>query len=120
MPAAGAAGAGTVTEMESTHVPDLSKIAIYLGLDVGKGEHHAVALTPAGRTASIRAVGIEHVTELLRCNAPRMAERLAREIFTALEEQTVVVPGTDAAAPPAPTTAGRSAKATGTTRPCSA
>ena len=257
MPATDAAGAGTDVEMESTHVPDLSEIAVYLGLDVGKGEHHAVALTPAGKTmhdkalpnsepklralfaklarhgrvlvvvdqpasigalpvtvardagctvaylpgltmrriadlypgeaktdardarviadaartmphtlrdlepddetiaalhmllgadddlaaeatrtsnrirglltsihphlervigprithpavvsllielhgpAGIRAAGLERVTEVLRRQAPRMAERLAHEIFAALEEQTVVVPGTEAAA----------------------
>jgi hypothetical protein len=33
-------------------MPDLSEIAVYLGLDVGKGEHHAVALTPAGKMRS--------------------------------------------------------------------
>ena len=48
--------------------------------------------------AGIRAAGLDHVTVLLRRQAPRMAQRLAKEIFTALEEQTVVVPGTDAAA----------------------
>ena len=35
---------------------------------------------------------------LLRPKAPRMAERLVEDIFAALDEQTVVVPGTDAAA----------------------
>ncbi len=35
---------------------------------------------------------------LLRPNAPRMAERLVEDIFTTLDEQTVVVPGTEAAA----------------------
>ncbi len=28
-----------------------SEIDIYLGLDVGKGEHHGIALTPAGKKA---------------------------------------------------------------------
>ncbi|MFE6946686.1 IS110 family transposase, partial [Streptomyces chartreusis] len=28
---------------------DTSDIDVYLGLDVGKGEHHATALTPAGK-----------------------------------------------------------------------
>lgn len=42
--------------MECTHVPDLSEIAVYLGLDVGKGEHHAVALTPAGKTLHDKAL----------------------------------------------------------------
>lgn len=56
MPAAGAAGAGAVIERESTSVSDLSDIAVYLGLDVGKGEHHAVGLTPAGKKVHDRAL----------------------------------------------------------------
>ncbi|MFJ4866898.1 hypothetical protein, partial [Streptomyces sp. NPDC088748] len=32
-----------------------------------------------------------------RLKAPRMAERLVEDIFAALDEQTVVVPGTEAA-----------------------
>lgn len=55
-------------------------------------------LTERGTPAGIRAAGVEQVTELLRRNAPRMAERLAREIFAAIGEQSVVVPGTEAAA----------------------
>jgi hypothetical protein len=31
-------------------VYDTSGIGIFLGLDVGKGEHHAHGLTPAGKT----------------------------------------------------------------------
>jgi len=46
----------------------------------------------------IRAAGKDAVAELLRRQAPRMAERLAGEIFAALHEQTVTVPGIDAAA----------------------
>src|SRR6185437_15252989 len=42
--------------MESTHVPDPSEIAVYLGLDVGKGEHHAVALAPSGKTLHDKAL----------------------------------------------------------------
>jgi hypothetical protein len=42
--------------MESTRVPDLSEIAVCLGLDVGKGEHHAVALTPNGKTLHDKAL----------------------------------------------------------------
>lgn len=30
---------------------DVSDIGVFLGLDVGKGEHHATALTPAGKKA---------------------------------------------------------------------
>lgn len=50
MPAAGAAGeAGT--HDRSTHVIDTSDIGVFPGLDVGKGEHHATAVTPAGKKA---------------------------------------------------------------------
>lgn len=33
------------------HVIDTGDIDVYLGLDVGKGEHHATAVTPAGKKA---------------------------------------------------------------------
>ncbi len=33
------------------HVTDDETVDVYLGLDVGKGEHHATALTPAGKKA---------------------------------------------------------------------
>ncbi|MCX5136480.1 IS110 family transposase [Streptomyces sp. NBC_00340] len=42
----------------------------------------------------------------LRPKAPRMAERLVEDIFTALDEQTVTVPGTEAAALIVPSLAG--------------
>jgi hypothetical protein len=32
-----------------THVIDTGDIDVYLGLDVGKGEHHANAMNPAGK-----------------------------------------------------------------------
>ena len=48
--------AGIVRELESAPVPDLSEIAVYLGLDVGKGEHHAVALAPNGKTLYDKAL----------------------------------------------------------------
>jgi hypothetical protein len=34
-----------------TSVIDVSGIGVFLGLDVGKGEHHATAVTPAGKKA---------------------------------------------------------------------
>ncbi len=48
--------------------------------------------------ALLRKAGRRKLVTLLRPKAPRMAERLVEDIFTALDEQTVVVPGTDAAA----------------------
>ncbi|WP_245594262.1 IS110 family transposase [Actinospica robiniae] len=32
---------------------DTSGIGVFLGLDVGKGEHHAHGLTPAGKRACL-------------------------------------------------------------------
>jgi hypothetical protein len=37
------------SENGSKSVTDDGGIDLYLGLDVGKGEHHATALTPAGK-----------------------------------------------------------------------
>jgi transposase len=51
-----------------------------------------------GSPAQIRKAGRRRPVTLLRPKAPRMAERLVDEIFTALDEQTVTVPGTEAAA----------------------
>ncbi|MCW1100265.1 IS110 family transposase [Streptomyces sp. RS2] len=42
--------------------------------------------------------GRRKVTTLMQPKAPRMAARLTEDVFTALDEQTVVVPGTEAAA----------------------
>jgi transposase len=35
---------------------DPREVAVYLGLDVGKGEHHAIGLTPAGKKVHDRAL----------------------------------------------------------------
>src|SRR5690606_3516074 len=51
-----------------------------------------------GSPKTIRKAGRRRLATLLRPKAPRMAERLVEDIFTALDEQTVVVTGTDAAA----------------------
>ena len=51
-----------------------------------------------GSPAAIHSAGPEELTEVLRPHAPRMAGRLAADILAALEEQTVVVPGTNSAA----------------------
>ncbi|PSK80119.1 transposase IS116/IS110/IS902 family protein [Murinocardiopsis flavida] len=47
--------------------------------------------------ARIRKAGRSRLVTLIRPEAPRMAQRLIDEVFTALEEQTVVVAGTEAA-----------------------
>lgn len=63
-------------------------------------QHPAVLalLERFGSPAQIRKAGRRQLVTLLRPKAPRMAERLVEDIFTALDEQTVVVPGTEAAA----------------------
>ncbi|WP_456154675.1 IS110 family RNA-guided transposase [Streptomyces chartreusis] len=63
-------------------------------------QHPAVLkmLSQYGSPAQIRKAGRRRLVTLIRPKAPRMAGRLIDEVFTALDEQTVVVAGTDAAA----------------------
>ncbi|MFE7961418.1 IS110 family transposase [Streptomyces sp. NPDC057413] len=55
-----------------------------------------VLLERHGSPAQLRKAGRRRLVTLLRPKAPRMAERLVADIFDALDEQTVVVPGTEA------------------------
>jgi transposase len=48
-----------------------------------------------GSPAALRKAGRRKLIEVLRPKAPRMAQRLVDDIFDALDEQTVVVPGTN-------------------------
>jgi transposase len=48
--------------------------------------------------SALRAAGRARVAARLRRRAPRLGDTLAKDIFAALEEQSVVVTGTDAAA----------------------
>ncbi|MGX1977205.1 IS110 family transposase [Streptomyces kronopolitis] len=59
-------------------------------------DHPAVTwlLERYGSPAALRKAGRRRLVEVVRPRAPRMAERLVDDIFTALDEQTVVVPGT--------------------------
>jgi len=61
--------------------------------------HRAVLeiLSRCGGPAGIYAAGIRNLTAIATKHAPRMGARLAADIHTALEAQTVVVPGTAAA-----------------------
>ncbi len=63
-------------------------------------QHPAVLLMLErfGSPAQLRKAGRRRLVNLIRAKAPRMAERLVDDVFTALDEQTVVVPGTDGAA----------------------
>jgi transposase len=64
-----------------------------------KVQHKAILelLSRYGGPAGIRRAGQSKLLEIVRPRAPRMSERLIEQIFTALGEQTVTVPGTSAA-----------------------
>ncbi|WP_432101020.1 IS110 family transposase [Streptomyces sp. WAC 04229] len=59
-------------------------------------DHPAVTwlLERHGSPAALRKAGRRRLVEVIRPKAPRMAQRLIDEVFDALDEQTVVVPGT--------------------------
>ncbi|MDQ0779875.1 hypothetical protein QF026_008341 [Streptomyces aurantiacus] len=59
-------------------------------------DHPAVTwrLDRHGSPAALRKAGRRKLVELTRPKAPRMATRLIDDVFDALDEQTVVVPGT--------------------------
>jgi transposase len=59
-------------------------------------DHQAVTwlLERYGSPAALRKAGRRRLVELIRPKAPRMAQRLIEDVFDALDEQTVVVPGT--------------------------
>ncbi|GHH75266.1 insertion element IS110 uncharacterized 43.6 kDa protein [Streptomyces sulfonofaciens] len=58
--------------------------------------HQAVTwlLERYGSPAALRKAGRRRLVEVIRPKAPRMAHRLIDDVFDALDEQTVVVPGT--------------------------
>ena len=64
-----------------------------------KLQHPAVLqlLSQCGGPAGIRKAGRAKLAELVKQRAPRMGARLVEQIFTALDAQSVVVPGTAAA-----------------------
>ncbi|WP_373560420.1 transposase [Streptomyces sp. Ag109_G2-15] len=59
-------------------------------------QHPAVLklLSQFGSPAQTRKGGRRRLIALIRPKAPRTAERLIDDVFTALDEQTVIVPGT--------------------------
>ncbi|MBA4867377.1 IS110 family transposase, partial [Streptomyces sp. PSKA54] len=71
-------------------------------------DHPAVLamLERYGSPGQLRKAGRRRLVALVRSKAPRVAERLVEEVFAALDEQTVIVPGTDAAALIVPSLAG--------------
>lgn len=64
-----------------------------------KVQHPAVLelLSRCGGPAGLRRAGRSKLAEIVKPRAPRMGARLVEQIFTALDAQTVVVPGTTAA-----------------------
>jgi transposase len=62
-------------------------------------QHKAVLelLSRCGGPAGLRKAGRAKLLEIASKNAPRLGERLVTQILTALDEQTVTVPGTGAA-----------------------
>ena len=71
-------------------------------------DHPAVLalLEQFGSPAALRKAGRRRLLNIARTLAPRMFERLVEDILTALDEQTVIVPGTEAAALIVPSLAG--------------
>src|SRR4051812_31397861 len=63
-------------------------------------DHPAVLflLERYGSPAQLRKAGRRRLVSMLKPRAPRLADRLVADIFDALDEQSVAVPGTDAAA----------------------
>ncbi|MFD5475784.1 IS110 family transposase, partial [Streptomyces sp. NPDC127105] len=59
-------------------------------------DHQSVTwlLERYGSPAALRKAGRRRLVEVIRPKAPRMAARLIDDVFDALDEQTVVVPGT--------------------------
>ncbi|WP_329375015.1 IS110 family transposase [Streptomyces sp. NBC_01483] len=93
--------AGEATRVANRLRGLLTQIHPHLERVVGPRIQHPAVLTLLerfGSPAQIRKAGRRRLITLIRPKAPRMAERLVEDIFTALDEQTVVVPGTDAAA----------------------
>ncbi|MBK3573462.1 IS110 family transposase [Streptomyces sp. MBT65] len=93
--------AGEVTRVANRLRGLLTQIHPHLERVLGPRIQHPAVLTlleQFGSPKAIRKAGRRRLITLLRPKAPRMAERLAEDIFTALDEQTVVVTGTDAAA----------------------
>ena len=93
--------AGEATRISNRLRGLLTQIHPSLERVLGPRVQHPAALKlldQFGSPAQIRKAGRRRLIALIRPKAPRMAERLVEDIFTALDEQTVVVPGTGAAA----------------------
>ncbi|MFD0403740.1 IS110 family transposase [Kitasatospora sp. NPDC127116] len=99
---------------ESTRIKNrlrglLTQIHPSLERVLGPRLDHPAVLTLLERHGSpkqLRKAGRRRLVTLLRPKAPRLAERLVEDIFEALDEQSVTVPGTEAASLIVPSLAG--------------
>ncbi|WP_406292718.1 IS110 family transposase [Embleya sp. NBC_00888] len=101
--------AGEATRVSNRMRGLLTQIHPHLERVLGPRIQHPGILTLLqrfGSPALIRKAGRRRLVNLIRPKAPRMAERLVDDIFAALDEQTAVVPGTDATALIVPSLAG--------------
>ncbi len=101
--------AGEATRVANRLHDLLTQIHPSLEQVLGPRLQHPAVLTLLerfGSPARICKADRRRLVTLLRPKAPRMAEWLVEEIFAALGEQTVTVPGTDAAALIVPSLAG--------------
>ena len=92
--------AGEATRLTNRIRGLLSQIHPALERAFGKNLTHKAGLellSRCGGPAGIRKAGRRKLLSIATKNAPRMGERLVERIMTALDEQSVVVPGTAAA-----------------------
>jgi transposase len=92
--------AGEATRLTNRIRGLLTQIHPALERALGKNiQHKAVLelLSRCGGPAGLRKAGRRKLTSIASKNAPRMGERLVERIMAALDEQTVIVPGTAAA-----------------------
>ncbi|WP_413468271.1 IS110 family transposase [Kocuria marina] len=92
--------AAQITQVRNRLRGFLTQIHPALEQALGPRLGHTAVITLLTRYPSptrLHTAGPGHVRALLKKHAPRLAERLTEEIFTALGEQTVTVTGTTAA-----------------------
>lgn len=92
--------AGEATRISNRIRGLLTQIHPTLERVLGPKVHHKAVLqllSRCGGPAGPRKAGRRKLTSIATVHAPRMGDRLVEQIMTALDEQTVTVPGTTAA-----------------------
>jgi len=92
--------AGEATRISNRIRGLLTQIHPALERVLGPKAHHKAVLellSRCGGPAGLRKAGRRKLLSIAAVHAPRMGERLVEQIMTALDEQTVTVPGTQAA-----------------------